>query len=41
MSIAPSPVRVDGQLLAARHPPPLLGEHTAAVLGGSRGGDQG
>ena len=30
--LAPSPVRVDGAILRARRPPPLLGEHTAEVL---------
>ena len=31
--LAPSPIRVDGAILRARRPPPLLGEHTAEVLG--------
>jgi crotonobetainyl-CoA:carnitine CoA-transferase CaiB-like acyl-CoA transferase len=31
--LAPDPIRVDGARLPARLPPPLLGEHTEAVLG--------
>ena len=33
MRLAPSPFRVDGRGLPARLPPPLLGEHTAEILG--------
>ena len=33
MRLAPDPIRLDGQPLPLRRPPPLLGEHTAEVLG--------
>ena len=32
ISLAPSPIRVDGAATSLRRPPPLLGEHTAEVL---------
>ena len=32
--MAPNPIRLDGERLPARLPPPRLGEHTAAVLDG-------
>lgn len=32
IELPPSPIRVDGQRLVARLPPPLLGEHTSEVL---------
>jgi len=34
MRLAPSPIRIDGAASPPRRPPPLLGEHTAEVLGG-------
>lgn len=33
MRLAPSPIRLDGERASVRRPPPLLGEHTAEVLG--------
>ncbi len=33
MRLAPSPIRLEGSTTPVRRPPPLLGEHTAEVLG--------